>query len=256
MDWTFTETKYCQTTFPALPRLSYTKAQPGGGWRGSSPPLAIIILIFIFLVFHQHCTVSRDRVHCKMFSGSTTGVATHSLSNQAVMNFRDLRNIEAAFFIPVCFALPYITRAGCCRALPVWKQAWHLNYQQCWLMCSLYVTKLGPSQCTHVDDMHQCYHLWCFEGNFWCLMFWQYIWCWLTCCFFPPILYPFRMKIVRFIIFKFLSSISHSHVCLVIVPNWRSSLPSIGNNITRYRFFHLMTILRSVSDSTWVIALF
>jgi len=34
--------------------------------------------------------------------------------------------------------------------------------------------------------------------------------------------------------------------------------PSIGNNITRYaynRFFHLMTILRSVSDSTWVIAL-
>jgi len=37
------------------------------------------------------------------------GVATHSLSNQAVMNFRDLRNIEAAFFIPACFALPYIT---------------------------------------------------------------------------------------------------------------------------------------------------
>jgi len=37
--------------------------------------------------------------------------------------------------------------------------------------------------------------------------------------FFPPILYPFRMKIVRFINFKFLSSISHSHVCLVIVPN-------------------------------------
>ena len=37
--------------------------------------------------------------------------------------------------------------------------------------------------------------------------------------FLSPILYPFRMKIVRFIIFKFLSSISHSHVCLVIVPN-------------------------------------
>ena len=90
------------------------------------------------------------------------------------------------------------------------------------------------------------------------LMFWQHIWCWLSCCFFPQILYPFRMKIVRFIIFKFLSSISHSHVCLVIVPNWRSSLPSIGNNITRYaynRFFHSMMILRSVSDSTWVIAL-
>jgi len=25
--------------------------------------------MFIFLVFHQHCTVSRDRVHCKMFFG-------------------------------------------------------------------------------------------------------------------------------------------------------------------------------------------
>jgi len=42
-----------------------------------------------------------------MLFGSTTGVATHLLSNQAVMNFRDLKNIEAAFFIPACFALPY-----------------------------------------------------------------------------------------------------------------------------------------------------
>jgi len=126
--------------------LFQNKGAARGGWRVSSPPpLAIRILMFIFLVFHQHCTVSRDRVHCKMFFGSITGVATHSLSNQAVMNFRDLRNIEAAFFIPACFALPYITRAGCCRALPVWKQAWHLNYQQCRLMCSLNVTKLGHS---------------------------------------------------------------------------------------------------------------
>ena len=37
--------------------------------------------------------------------------------------------------------------------------------------------------------------------------------------FFPPILFPFRVEIVRLIIFKFLSSISHSHVWLVIVPN-------------------------------------
>jgi len=37
--------------------------------------------------------------------------------------------------------------------------------------------------------------------------------------FLSPILYPFRMKIVRLKIFKFLSSISHSNVCLVIVPN-------------------------------------
>jgi len=61
------------------------------------------------------------------------------------MNFRDLRNIEAAFFIPAWFVLPYITRAGCYRALPAWKQAWHLKYQQFRLMCSLYVTKLGSS---------------------------------------------------------------------------------------------------------------
>ena len=110
----------------------------GGCWRGSSTPLSDQNIDVYFLVFHQHCTVSRDKVHCKMFFGSTTGAATHSLSNQAVMNFRDLRNVEAAFFIPACFALPYITRAGCCHALPVWKQAWRL-------MCSFYVTKLGPS---------------------------------------------------------------------------------------------------------------
>jgi len=35
------------------------------------------------------------------------------------------RNIEAAFFIPAWFVLPCITRAGCYRALPAWKQAWH-----------------------------------------------------------------------------------------------------------------------------------
>ena len=99
------------------------KGAARGGSKGSSPPLAIRILLFIFLVLHHHCTVIRDRVHCKMFFDSTTGVATHSLSDQTVMNFRDLQNIEAAFFIPACFVLPYITRAGCCRALPVWKQA-------------------------------------------------------------------------------------------------------------------------------------
>jgi len=95
----------------------------GGGLKGLKPPLSDQNIDVYFFVFHQHCTVSRDRVHCKIFFGSTTGVATHSLSNQAVMHFRDLRNIEATFFIPACFTLQYITRAGCCRALPVWKQA-------------------------------------------------------------------------------------------------------------------------------------
>ena len=126
-------------------RVAGKGAARGGAEGAQAPPLAIRILMFIFFVFHQHCTASRDRVHCKMLFGSPTGVATHSLSNQTVTNFRDLRNIEAAFFIPACFVLPYITRAGCCRALPVWKHAWHLNYQQCRLMCSFYVTKLGSS---------------------------------------------------------------------------------------------------------------
>jgi len=63
-------------------------AARGGAEGAQAPPLTIRILMFIFSVFHQHCTVSRDQVHCKMFFGSTTGVATYSLSNQAVMNLR------------------------------------------------------------------------------------------------------------------------------------------------------------------------
>ena len=61
------------------------------------------------------------------------------------MNFRGLRDIEAAFFIPAWFVLPYITRAAYYRPLLPWKQARYLNYRQCRLMCSLYITKLGPS---------------------------------------------------------------------------------------------------------------
>jgi len=104
-------------------RIAQSRSQ-GGRLKGlKPPPLSNQNIDVYFSVFHQHCTVSRDHVHCKMFFGSTTGVTTHTLSNQAVMNFRDLRNVKAAFFIPACFALPYITRAGCCRALPMWKQA-------------------------------------------------------------------------------------------------------------------------------------
>jgi len=38
--------------------------------------------------------------------GEPIEYSTHLLSNQAVMNFRDLRNIEAAFFVPVWIVLP------------------------------------------------------------------------------------------------------------------------------------------------------
>ena len=168
-------------------------------------------------------------------------VATHLLSNQAVINFRDLRNIEAAFFVAAWFALLYITRAGCYRSLTAWKQAWNLNYQQCRLKCSLYVTMLGLPNvhtwmiCISVmtsDVLREISDVWCFGSKSdvdWAVVF-------------SPSLYLFRLKIVRFTFFKFLSSISHSHVSLVIVPNWRSSLPSVVNNITCYaynRFFHL-----------------
>jgi len=140
----FKRTINCPVNRANMDERSQRRSQRGAK-EAQAPPLSDQNIDVYILVFHQHCTVSQDQVHCKMFFGSTTGVATHSLSNQAVMNFRDLRNIEAAFFIPACFALTYMTRAGCCSALPLWKQAWHLNYQQCRLMCSLYVTKLGPS---------------------------------------------------------------------------------------------------------------
>ena len=39
----------------AILSLSGSKAQPGGAEGAQAPPLAIRILMFIFLVFHQHC---------------------------------------------------------------------------------------------------------------------------------------------------------------------------------------------------------
>ena len=41
--------------FKAAERLIHPKAQPGGAEGAQAPPLAIRILMFIFLVFHQHC---------------------------------------------------------------------------------------------------------------------------------------------------------------------------------------------------------
>jgi len=86
---TVNKCKFCFWSVQNLQRRSQ-----GGCWRGSSTPLSDQNIDVYFLVFHQHCTVSRDQVHCKMYFGSTTGVATHSLSNQAVMNFRDLRILK------------------------------------------------------------------------------------------------------------------------------------------------------------------
>ena len=60
-------------------------AARGGGWRDSSPPLAIRTLMFIFLVFHQHC---------KWRSGSLQNVLwqNHKQNRrQKVVNGGDLR---------------------------------------------------------------------------------------------------------------------------------------------------------------------
>ena len=62
------------------------------------------------------------------------------------------------------------------------------------------------------------YQMWCSPINFWCLMFWRQIWYWQGCCFcFPHYLLILGWKKVRLMILKFLLSISHPNVYLVIV---------------------------------------
>jgi len=173
------------------------------------------------------------------------------------MNFRDLRNIEQLssflrglyYHIKQELCVTVLCQRG--NKLGIWttnsvdwcvvftSQSWDLPNVHTWMICI---------SVTISDVLREISDVWCFGSK--SAVDWADV--------FTPVLYPFRMKIVRLIIFKFLSSISHSHVCWVIVPNWRCPLPSIGNNITRYtynRFFHLMMILHSVSDWTWVIAL-
>jgi len=74
------------------------------GSKGKVSPLAIRILMFVFLVFHQHCT-SRSGALQQRSSAVPQKGATHLLSNQVVMNFRSLRDIEAAFFITAWFVV-------------------------------------------------------------------------------------------------------------------------------------------------------
>ena len=133
----------CMNAFRRVNGYDKSKAQTGEAGGAQAPPLGIRILMIIVLVFHQHW--SRDRVHCRMFFGSTTRRSNTFVIKPSGYEVSRFEKYWAAFFIPAWFVLPYITRAGCYRALSAWKQAWHLNYQQCRLMCRLYVTKLGPS---------------------------------------------------------------------------------------------------------------
>ena len=108
--------------------LLASKGAARGGEGAQAPPLSDQNIDVYFLSFSP-------TLYCKSRSGALQNILWqyHRRSNAFVikpsgLNFRDLRNIETACFIPASFALPYITIAGCCRALPVWKQAWHLNY--------------------------------------------------------------------------------------------------------------------------------
>jgi len=110
-------------------RYSIVRRSRGEAEGAQDPPLAIRIVMFIFLVFQQHCK-SRS-VHCRMFFGNsvtTQDVTTHLLSNPAVMNFWGLRDIEAAVFVPAWFVLPSITRAVCTVLCYRGNKARYLNY--------------------------------------------------------------------------------------------------------------------------------
>jgi len=43
-----------------------------------------------------------------------------------------------------------------------------------------------PRDSTNIatSDIFTWHQMWCSQINFWCLMFWRQIWCWLRCCFF------------------------------------------------------------------------
>jgi len=71
--------------------------------------------------------------------------------------------------------------------------------------------------------------------------------------------FPLRLgwKEVKVMSFKFLSPISHPRVCLVIVQTEEAHFTALKITfcVAHDRLLHLMTTLRSVSDSMWVIAL-
>jgi len=64
-----------------------TKGAARGGAEGAqAPPLALRILMFVFLEVEIGFIAESS-------SAVPQGAATHLLSNQAVMNFRDVRNL-------------------------------------------------------------------------------------------------------------------------------------------------------------------
>jgi len=95
--------------------------------------------------------------------------------------------------------------------------------------------------------------MWCSQINFWCLMFWRQIWCWLGCCFF----------LRRFLSFwdenklnsRFLKSFYQflSLICVWLSFQTKEALFAalrLSFYINYNRRLHLMAIFCSVSDST------
>ena len=74
-------------------------AREGGAEGAQAPRLSNQNIDVYFLSYPQHCK-SRSGGIAECSSAVPQGVATRLLSNQAVMNFRGLRDIEAAFFVP------------------------------------------------------------------------------------------------------------------------------------------------------------
>jgi len=111
----------------------------GGAWHS-------ILTNFTNLVFHISICGGFAHQSPPVTTGLTTRRSNTFVIRPSGYEFSRFEKYWAAFFIPAWFVLPYITRAGCYRALPALKQTWHLKYQQCRLIdCSLYVTNLAPS---------------------------------------------------------------------------------------------------------------
>ena len=82
---------------------------------------------------------------------------------------------KSRFHEPFCFHWKAITRE---HHAPKFCHAKHTKIRP---MHDILSTAATVSSLSY----YQCCHIWCFERNFWCLMFWRQIWCWAGCCCFP-----------------------------------------------------------------------
>ena len=110
----------------------------------------------------------------------------------------------------------------------------------------------------------QCCHFWCFNTRSDIFRQISDVWCYgdksdvdWAAVFASHISSPFRMKIVISMIYTFPSSISHAYECVLSLQTEEAPFAAfrITFCVNNNRLLHLMTIFRSVSDSTRVVAL-